>query len=193
MPKSNIANIGLFLALRKGSILPGAAAVIVLAAFFFSQSVSAFKSFDGFLGNKGQGPQIQIQAFVSQEAVRPGERFRIYVRVTIGENWHIYSMKALDENGSLNTKILFSQNVFKPEEEWRESPPTLIMDGALQKTVNTHKGMAEFNRLHSAPTHLKPGIYAISGSLLFRACDNKICALQREKPFRTQIKILGKV
>ena len=173
--------------------MPGAAAVIVLAFFFFSQTVSAFKSFDEFLDEKEQDPRLQIQAFVSPEAVRPGGRFRVHVRVTIGENWHIYSMQAFDENGTLNTKILFSQNVFKPEEEWRESPPTLTMDGALQKTVNAHKGMVEFNRLHSVPAHLKPGIYGISGFLLFRACDNKICALQKEKPFRTQIKILDKV
>ena len=74
-----------------------------------------------------------------------------------------------------------------------ESPPKLAIDKVLQKTVNTHKGIAEFDRLHSVPAHIKPGVYGISGSLLFRACDNKICTLQREKPFRTQIKILGKV
>ncbi len=193
MPTSTFDRFEFFITFKKGSVFFAAAVLQILSALFFAQPASAFKPFDEFLNAKGQGPQVQIQAFINPEAVRPGERFRIHIRVTIGENWHIYSMKALDENGSLNTKILFSQNVFKPEEEWRESPPTLTMDGALQKTVNTQKGMAEFNRLHSVPTHLKPGIYAISGSLLFRACDNKICALQRKKPFRTQIKILGKV
>ncbi len=173
--------------------MPEAIAFLVIISFLFSQPVFAFKSFGEFLDDKGQDPQIQIQAFVSQEAVRLGERFRIYVRVTIGENWHIYSMKTLDDNDLLNTKILFNQNVFKPEEGWRESPPKLAMDEVLQKTINTHKGIAEFDRLHSVPTHIKPGLYSISGSFLFRACDNKICTLQKEKSFRTQIKILGKV
>ena len=193
MPTSTFAHFRDFLSLKKGPIFPGAAALPTLVTLFFAQSAPAFKPFDEFLDANGQDPHVQIQAFINPEAARPGERFRVHIRVTIEENWHIYSMKTLGEDDPLNTKILFDQTVFQSEEGWRESPPKLAMDEVLQKTINTHQGIAEFNRLLSVPSHLNPGVYNISGSLLFRACDNKICTLQREKSFRVHIKILGKV
>lgn len=168
-------------------------ALSILTTFIFTPPAIAFKPFDDFINNKAQDPQVQVLAFINPEEVHPGGSFRFHLRVTIGDNWHIYSINNQDENIILNTKINFDQNIFQAEEEWKESPPKLAKDEVLQKTIKTHKGLAEFNRLHSIPSDLKPGIYNLSGSFLFRACDNKICTLEKKSSFRTQVKILNKI
>ncbi len=165
--------------------------VILLALVISAQPLLAVQSFEDFLDIKESDPNIQIQSFSIPEKVRQGDQFQIYVRVIIGESWHIYSMDIKDHEASLPTQIRFDQNDFKTEGEWGESPPRLIMDEVQQKVVKTHQGQAEFHRLHSVPSNLKPGVHHLSGILLFRACDNKICALQSKMPFRTQVEILG--
>ncbi|MCH8208524.1 MAG: hypothetical protein IIA62_05670 [Nitrospinae bacterium] len=164
----------------------------MLTMVFSAQPLLAVQSFEDFLDIKGSDPNIQIQSFSVPEKVRHGDQFQIYVRVTIGESWHIYSMHIKDHEPSLPTQIRFDQNVFKAEGDWRESAPRLVMDEVLQKALKTHQGQVEFHRLHSVPSNLKPGVHHLSGILLFRACDNKICALQSKMPFRLQIEILGK-
>jgi hypothetical protein len=165
----------------------------ILATLILTSPASAFKSFEEFLNTKSQDPQVQIQAFTDPEEIRPGESFKIHLRVKIGESWHIYSIENQGEDEALNTKIIFEENIFKSQEKWVESSPKLARDEVLQKTIKTHKKLAEFNRLHMAPPDLKPGIYNVSGSLLFRACDNKICTLEKKTTFSTLIKILGNV
>ena len=166
--------------------------VILLAMVFSAQPLLAVQSFEDFLDIKGSDPNIQIQSFSIPEKVRHGDQFQIYVRVTIGEGWHIYSIDNKDHESSLPTQIRFDQNVFKAEGDWRESTPRLVMDEVLQKALKTHQGQVEFHRFHSVPSNLKPGVHHLSGILLFRACDNKICALQSKMPFRMQVEILGK-
>jgi len=173
--------------------LKKALASTILATIFITSPASAFKSFEDFINNKSQGPQVQIQAFTNPGEIHPGESFKIHLRVNIGESWHIYSIENQGEDELLNTKIIIDENIFQSQEKWMESPPKIARDEVLQKTIKTHKKLAEFNRLHLAPPYLKPGNYNLSGSLLFRACDNKICTLQKKKSFMTQVKILDKI
>jgi hypothetical protein len=168
-------------------------ALAILASILFISPASAFKTFEDFLNTKSHDPQVQIQAFTNPGEVHPGESFKIHLRVNIGENWHIYSIKNQGEDELLNTKIIFDQDIFQSKEEWEESPPKLARDEVLQKTIKTHQKLAEFNRLQMAPRNLKPGVYNVSGSFLFRACDNKVCTLQKKTSFMTQVKILGKI
>ena len=179
--------------LSKNFFWKNVVALSILTPLFFTPSAIAFKSFDDFIEIKTQDPQVQVLAFINPEEVHPGESFRFYLRVTIGENWHIYSINNRDENAALNTKINFDQNIFPSAEEWKESPPKLANDEVLQKTIKTHKKIAEFNKLYSIPSDIKPGIYNLSGTFLFRACDNKICTLEKKTSFRTQVKILNKI
>lgn len=174
---------------RPRFLLPGLA--VFLTLIFFSNSILAAPPFEEFLKIKSSDPNIQIQAFPSPDEVRPGDQFQIYVRVTIGEDWHIYAMENQDQEESLSTQIHFSESAFKSEGQWKETSPRLEMDEVLEKAVKIHKGQVEFNRLHSVPADLKPGVYSLSGILLFRACDNKVCSLPREISFKTQVEILG--
>ena len=168
-------------------------ALAILGTILLISPASAFKSFEDFLNTKSQDPKVQIQAFTSPGEIRPGESFKIHLRVNIGENWHIYSIENQGEDELLNTKIIINDNVFQSQEEWMESPPKLAKDEVLQKTIKTHQKLAEFNRLQMAPRNLKPGVYNVSGSFLFRACDNKVCTLQKKTSFMTQVKIIGKI
>ncbi len=84
--------------------------VIMLALAFSAQSLSAVPSFEEFLEVKDSDPNIQIQSFSIPEKVRNGDQFQIYVSVTIGESWHIYSMDIKDQEESLSTQIRFEKN-----------------------------------------------------------------------------------
>ena len=89
------------------------------------------------------------------------------------------------------TRITLNSDLFVPQGHWKEPSPTIEWDGALEKVVKTHKQTVEFNRLYRAIETLNPGSYRVKGSVVLRACNNKICNLPSEILFNADIELLS--
>ena len=81
------------------------------------------------------------------------------------------------------------ENTFKEQGFWKESNPVLIQDAAIGRMVKGHKGNVEFSQTYLVPIELANKKYFLNGKLVVRACDNKVCSLPQELPFRSVIEV----
>ena len=135
---------------------------------------------------------FKLTAIVDPQSVKPGSRFAIYIKVELSAGWHIYSLYSKGvEKQPLATKIFLNSAMLIPHGHWEESAPVIAWDGALEKVVQTHQQLVEFRRWYSVIKPLDSGLYQISGSIVFRACNNKVCNLPKKISYETKINVLS--
>lgn len=156
-----------------------------------STSVFAFQSFEEFSSSRNKISPVKVTALTDPSGAAPGKVFDLHLLVDVSEGWHIYALEAQSQGESLATQIHFEENTFQGTGEWMEPKPAIILDGALDKVVKVHRDSVRFRRNLTVPGDLKPGTYTISGTVEFRACDNKICSLPREIAFQTTMQVSG--
>jgi len=135
---------------------------------------------------------FKLTAIVDPQSVKPGSRFALYIKVDLSTGWHIYSLysKGLEKQ-PLATKIFLNSAMLIPHGHWEEPTPVIAWDGALEKVVQTHQQLVEFRRWYSVIKPLDSGLYQISGSIVFRACNNKVCNLPKKISYETKINVLS--
>ena len=166
--------------------------LLLLVAMLPAPSVGAIPLVERFQKNSKQDLiHFKLKAIVAPETIKPGEQFALYVKIELREGWHIYSLHAKEvEEPQMATKIFMNSGMFTPLGLWEEPTPVMAWDGALERVVKTHKQVVEFRRLYSATKSLATGSYPITGEIVFRACNNKICNLPKKISYRTKIDIL---
>ncbi len=162
----------------------------LLVLFFFAQSAAAFEPFEGFSRSQTQPVNIGLEAVSDPDPVRSGEPFKLFLLVTLSEGWHIYSLAMPEEDKELSTEIHLAETPFRSRGAWMEPSPQVAMDGALEKMVRIHIRSVEFSRTYQVPESVKPGAYPLEGTLVYSACNNKICTLPRELPFKTTVRVV---
>ena len=161
--------------------------VIMLA----SSIVDAMPPFQKFNKSSDSLVSFKLNAIVDPEAIKPGDRFALYLNLELSAGWHVYSLYAKEnKEQSLATKITFKSDIFIPSGPWEEPIPVIEWDGALEKIVKTHSQVVEFRRWYKAIKPISSGFHQIKGSIVIRACNNKICNLPRKIFYKTQIKVL---
>ena len=165
---------------------------LLLGVIFFSSSNSSATSpFQGFKNDLSPSNNIKIVAIADPERINPKGRFVLHIKIEVKRGWHIYSLNAKgDEGESLATRINLKSDLLVPQGPWREPTPTIEWDGALEKVVKTHKQTVEFHRWYRAES-LNTGSYRVKGSVVLRACNNKICNLPSEIFFYADIELLS--
>jgi hypothetical protein len=167
--------------------------IAFLVFVFFLQAVplQAFQAFSEFSREPSDEYHLSANIVVEPKAVRPGDSFELRVWLDLDEGWHIYSMKASSEIEDYPTQIALDNSLFLGQGQWKEPKPEIIFDGALGKMVKTHKNVIEFRRFYWAPRDLKEKFYNLSGSITYRACDNRICTLPRKMTFSAPLEVLN--
>ena len=156
-----------------------------------SSIADAMPPFQKFNKNSDSLFSFKLNAIVDPEAIKPGDRFTLYLNLEISAGWHIYSLYAKEnKEQSLTTKIILKSDVFIPSGLWEEPTPVIEWDGALEKIVKTHTQVVEFRRWYKTTEPISSGFHEIKGSIVIRACNNKVCNLPRKILYKTQIKVI---
>ena len=163
--------------------------IILFVFIFFPSHLFAKSPFNNKNNYDPVLPRIKVQVLPSKSVLFRGEEFKFYISVILAEGWHIYSLSPFAENKMLKTKVFMDENVFKEQDLWKEPKPFLIKDGAVGKIVKGHKGNIEFSRTYLVPKNLDENKYFLKGKLVVRTCDNKVCSLPQELPFRSVIEV----
>ena len=161
--------------------------IILLILFLSALPVFAKPPFNKLKDPNLLYPPIKINASPNKSLVTPGEEFIFHLSVIVKTGWHIYSLSPLEGNKFLATQIFTDENAFREKSGWKEPKPVLIQDEAVGRIVNGHKGNVEFSLSYLVPLKVRVDKHSISGKLIFRACDNRICTLPQELPFHTDI------
>ncbi len=154
--------------------------------------VFAFQSFEEFTRSRNKLYNVEVKAIAEPVQAQPGDVLHLYLLVEISPGWHIYSLEEQGGDASLATRFRFDENPFQQGRPWQEPEPIITMDGALNRVVKIHKDAVQFSQEQFVPENLTPGNYSISGKIVFRACDNRICSLPRETDFKTHVRITAK-
>ena len=163
--------------------------IILFVLIFFPSHLFGKSPFDHKKNHDPVFPQIKIKVLPSKPVIFPGEEFKFYISIILEEGWHIYSLSPFLGNKMLETKVFMNENVFKGQGVWKEPKPVLIRDGAVGKIVKGHKGNIEFSRTYLVPNNLEDNKYFLKGKLVVRTCNNKVCGLPQELPFRSVIQV----
>ncbi len=164
---------------------------LLIAVIFPISTSQATPSFQDFQGDSGSSTHFKLMAIVDPESIDSNGKFVLHVKIEVSEGWHIYSLDARGpQDEPLATEISLHSDLFIPQGAWVEPAPNIVWDGALARVVKTHEQIVEFYREYRTIESIDPGLHKINGAIVFRACNNKICNLPRELPFKTQIKIL---
>ena len=160
----------------------------IMFALPMAEAIHSFQKF-----KKDSNPiHFKLTAIVEPESIKLGERFVLYVKIELSEGWHIYSLYTKGvEKQPLATKIFLNSAMLIPHGQWEEPAPVIAWDGALEKVVQTHQQLVEFRRWYSVIKPLDSGLYQISGSVIFRACNNKVCNLPKKISYETKINVLS--
>ena len=173
--------------LKKSSRVPWIGMVLGVLAWMGPVLVYGFQPVDKFWKSKTESLKIEVDAMPGKETVVPGQRFRVFVVATPHKGWHIYSLQTQGEDASLSTRIQLTAKPFRVEGPWKESDPEMRRDEVLEKVLKIHTHRAEFTQVLTVPEDLKPATYTIHGVLSYRVCDNQVCALPRDWPFRFHV------
>ena len=167
------------------------ASILLLFVIIFAAAiVEATPSFQKFKNDSDSSVHFKLKVIVDPESIKPKGRFALYVNLELSAGWHIYSLYAKGDKGqSLATEIPLDSDIFIPNGSWEEPTPAIVWDGALERVVKTHKQVVEFRRWYHAIESLDSGSYKIKGSIVFRACNNKVCDLPRRLFYEAQIKV----
>ena len=159
--------------------------------FFIGSAVHAIPPFQDRL-SLDLSSYLKLTATAEPTSINPKGRFLLYVKIEVSEGWHIYSLNAEGDDGeSLATRITLNSDLFVPQGHWKEPSPTIEWDGALEKVVKTHKQTVEFHRWYRAVESLNTGSHKVKGSVVLRACNNKICNLPKKISFKAQVNVIG--
>jgi len=161
---------------------------VIMFALPMAEAIPSLQKF-----KKDSNPiHFKLTAIVDPESIKQGKRFVLYVKIELSEGWHIYSLYAKGvEKEQLATKISLNSDMFVPHGLWEEPAPVIAWDGALEKVVKTHQQVVEFRRWYSPVESLDAGSYQITGNVVFRACNNKVCNLPKKIYYVTKIDILN--
>lgn len=162
---------------------------LCLPQYLPAEDIPVISFQEKFFQSRNETIGVEVVAVADPDLVKPGKKFHLRLRVTIPEGWHIYSLKLEGEDAALATAIRFEENIFPLVGKWEETEPRIEMDGVLQKVIKSHSRYAEFNIQQKVPAKTKPGVYPLSGKVVYHACDNKVCTLPKELPFKAQINV----
>ena len=134
-------------------------------------------------------PELQVSSVFSGDAIVPGGKVDMAVRVTVPDGWHVNANKPLDEFSvptaltlTLPSGATVAETVY-PEAKTAtlefSTDPLALYDGTFTIGVRL-----------VAEAGITPGDYPVEGSLRYQACNSTTCAPPKNKEFDATLKVL---
>ncbi len=132
---------------------------------------------------------VSIIAKIKPITVIQGGQLIVRIIGRTDRDHHLYSVKQQGEFAPNPTKIIVMDPLLTATSEMAESATLLIHDEAFDEPLQVHKNDFWISQQYQLNKNVKPGIYQISGYLLYQICDNRICSLPLKNHFREKITI----
>jgi thiol:disulfide interchange protein DsbD len=131
-----------------------------------------------------------MKAYVSRDKVHAGETFKAALRLDIGPGWHVNANPVSDE--------LLLPTILKIEDR---AGPFFVLDILYPEPRMAHLGFSEtavavyseaalIGALVRAGDFLKPGTYALKGTVTWQACNDISCLPPESREFEMDIVVV---
>ncbi len=133
---------------------------------------------------------LSLETFLSQDKLRPGDEFKIGVRVNIFDGWHVNSHKPSEEfliptvlKLDSTEGIEFAEPVY-PEGEQKKF--------AFSETpLSVYEGKIVIWATGRVAKDVKPGKVSLRGKLAYQACNDVSCLIPTEKAFSLEAEVVA--
>jgi hypothetical protein len=134
----------------------------------------------------GLDAPILVEASVAPVPARAGEYGRLTVEVRLKQPWYIYSFLS-DPLSGPPPRVEFSSAAIEALDGRYETRPVDKLDVATGTAQKYHAGPARLYADLRIKPGARPGAHPLTGSLIYAACDGKICLPMRKQPFVTEV------
>jgi len=141
----------------------------------------SFFSITGSADSTSNGPTssrdlVDFSARVFPDPARFGESFKLIIKVSLKEGWHIYSVIPSKEiDAPPPTTVIIDSNLFITDGPVFETRPSYRFEEILNLGIYYHEDKAELYQnlqLHSSQS---TGLYTSSLEIRFQLCTDRIC------------------
>ncbi|RMD93595.1 MAG: DUF255 domain-containing protein [Calditrichaeota bacterium] len=128
------------------------------------------------------GEVVEIKSFLSQDKIRPGDTFKVGIKVIIHKPWHINSHKPLEEF-LIPTVVKLDSSPGLTYEGIHYPEGKLKHFAFSENPLSVYEDEVVFWANVKADETLKPGEIIIRGELAYQACNDATCLAPASKPF----------
>jgi uncharacterized protein YyaL (SSP411 family) len=132
---------------------------------------------------------VEGAVFLSSKKLAAGDQFRVSVRLTIAEGYHLYGPNP-DVKVILPTSIVVDEN--KSVEVVKVTPPKGVakMDPNLKQELETYEGEVTFQVDMKIADNTPPGGLSLGLQVKTQACDDRQCARPSNSSVKLPLEIL---
>lgn len=132
---------------------------------------------------------VSIIAEINPVAVFQGGWLTVKIFGRIDRGYHLYSVRQQGDFSPNPTKIIIIDPLLTATSGVDESATLLIHDEAFDEPLRVHKNDFWISQRYQLDEQTKPGIYHLTGYLIYQICDNRICSLPLKIHFRDKITV----
>lgn len=158
--------------------------------FLLSVNLIILTFFPGASAQIDNSDVLSVQAFLSVDKIRPGDEFKIAIKTTLHDDWHINSNKPSDEF-LIPTVVSFDgldgivlAEINYPEGKQKtfafSETPLSVYEGEILIWVNA-RAMEKIN----------PGEIKITGEFSYQACNDLKCLIPTSEPFEISTAVVA--
>ncbi|MEX0680421.1 MAG: cytochrome c biogenesis protein CcdA [Balneolales bacterium] len=153
--------------------------------------VSGLYPVDSYSQLRESSEKVEVETFLSVDAVRPGDTFRAAVMLHIADNWHINAHRPT-LNYLIGTEVLLeARNRFIVADIIYPVPEKYEFAFAGGEALLVYEGVTPVYLDIRASSELEPGSYQLDGSARVQACDDQNCLAPSNIPFTLDMEVIG--
>jgi thiol:disulfide interchange protein DsbD len=134
---------------------------------------------------------VKAQGYLSVDAVRPGDKFRVAVSLQVADGYHINAHIPSEDYLVPTTLTLSPPSEIRLSEPVYPAPVERAFEFSPDKKLAVHEGTVIFTADAQATGELKPGEAVIQAQVQVQSCNNSQCLAPAFLKFEIPLKMLA--
>jgi thioredoxin:protein disulfide reductase len=122
---------------------------------------------------------VRATSFISKDKIRPGDPFKVAIRISIAPGYHVHGNKIADPY-LISTELFLEEQPGLRVEEYLYPTPKSARLSYSESELLIYEGDIIIAVLVQARKELPLGSPKLKGKLVYQACDNVTCFPPRE-------------
>lgn len=139
----------------------------------------------------GNSDVLTIETFLSQDKIKPGDDFKIGVKIFISGEWHINSHKPTEEF-LIPTEIQVDSTTAYEIGQVHYPDEKMVKFSFSETPLSVYEGEIIIWAEAKASESFDSDSLIIQGTFSYQACNDQVCMMPTDKSFRISVVLAGK-
>ena len=165
------------------SSVPAAIKTILALSLYFCMTSPAF--------TLQKSPDVlRLESFLNVDKIKPGEKFKVGLQVTLLNDWHINSNKPSDEL-LIPTLVEFDSVAFLSFADVEYPAGEMLKFDFSETPLSVYDGTVLITAEVQAAEQLQAGDIVIKGIFSYQACNDLTCLMPAKQNFLIEVPVAG--